>query len=168
MKRSKKVGFTLAFLDVLSNAMAAVLILTLVRLAPNPLGEGNAGYHFVRLSRIDIDSRAVIRLGIEVAPLQTIREDWDHSSQDVRIKTELHAANAFYINGERNAYFSAFAYLERDMLEDGGECLLLDVNLPNVRFQKNIWLTRENYYALQFLEAGRPTDLLDRNECPPA
>jgi hypothetical protein len=166
-KRTRQAGFTLAFLDVLSNAMAAVLILTIIRLQPGPPGEALTGFHFIRILRLDSSGDKPIGVEVKIANKSYTHEIWERASGPIRIKVAQDVVTVFFLSSSKPSDIQTYCYIVDPDWKREGECLLIDVNLPDIVFRKNVWLFRENGYRIQILEpGGLISEELKKYSCP--
>ena len=79
-KKKNNASYTLAFLDVLSNAMAAVLIITMVKMKPYPAGDYYDGLYSITVEHLD--QRNMQNIGIAIR--QKGKTQFLHESEAIR------------------------------------------------------------------------------------
>lgn len=157
-KGPKKTSFILSFLDVLSNALAAVFILTMVRLQPDSPGLSAGGLYYVQVSRDNpVTSDSTLMLATKFRDSDTYsHEPKEYLKKHTRmIITENYAKNIFLKEPELRDFEDVFCYLTDPDFSLAGECITIQIKLPNVNMTKTVWLDKNNEFRVHFIKDGR-------------
>ena len=98
--KRKNPAYTLSFLDVLSNAMAAVLIITMVRMKPNPAGDFPDGLYSIHVEHLRQRDNQNLGLAIKLQDGRFLHDPEEMAGQDFRLVKYNHNAVKLLFFGE--------------------------------------------------------------------
>ncbi|MCG8331950.1 MAG: hypothetical protein MI974_29960 [Chitinophagales bacterium] len=157
-KRAKRTSFILSFLDVLSNALAAVFILAMVKLQPDVPGTFTGGLYYIQVDR-EIPSLAdsSLMLATKFGGIDEFaHEPEEYLLRDTRlIITSSYAKQIFLKEPKLNEFEDVFCYLQDPDFSRKGACISVQIKLPNIDVKKTIWLDENNEFRTHFIQNGR-------------
>lgn len=156
-KRKKESAFLLSFLDILSNTLAAVFILTMVSMEPAPSGVSSGGLYYIQVNRDNeaVDSAIVIGTKFDNNS-EYLHEPKEYLEGDVRLLvTERSAKLLFLTDPDLSKVEDMFCYLADPDFSVSGECVTVMIKTPDSDVIKNIWLDADNEYRSHFFKDGK-------------
>jgi hypothetical protein len=159
MNSGKKSTFLLSFLDVLSNALAAVFILAMVRLQPAPPGLSSGELYYIKATGESsaIDSTLMIAIKLKTTE-KMLHEQKDYLRSDSRlIVTERWSKVLFLKEPKQQNFEEVICYLSDPNFSKnmGEECVVIQIKLPNRKIEKTFSLNKENDYRTHIYINGK-------------
>lgn len=160
--KKKHTGVSMAFLDVLSNALAAVLIISLVKMKPDTAGDPIAGTFYIGArsdSRVANDSTLAIGVRFAGDSLGFAHEPNEYFPTIGRLNYS--SGSTVRLNFMREPRLSemeeVYVYaLDPDFGNTEGEGIEIEVVLPGTnRTFTNRRLNPENEYRIQIIKQGK-------------
>lgn len=158
MKKGKSSTFLLSFLDVLSNALAAVFILAMVRMQPEPPGLSAGELYYIKVVREGKVSDRPIRLAAKFKSNSIIAHDAiGYSKTNARTAGNDKWSRINFLKEPREKDFEEIiCYItDPDFSNNlGEECIYLDIKLPNRKIKKSFILNQSNDFRTHIYLKG--------------
>ncbi|MEL7252163.1 MAG: hypothetical protein AAFO03_27365 [Bacteroidota bacterium] len=158
-KKAKEAGYLLSFLDVLSNSMAAVLILTIVRLQPSTPGAFTPGIYSINAVIVDnnpLKENSALTFSVKLIGEDRLHIDADYVDTDFRLFKSPRTAKLKFLR-EVNLYEieSIICHIDNPNYQFTANTVLIDVNLPGLEKSFNVNLDASNSRRFAIVVDGR-------------
>lgn len=162
MKKKPRVAFTIAFLDVLSNALAAVLIITLVKLQPTVLGEPVNGNYFIQVSSLNRQQQdSTLAIAIKFKDVRSfVHEPLEYSETTKSILKYSDAGSviaSFRYEPKITDFDEIIIYcINPDFLKKDGESIVVNLVFPQLgERRKQFVLNIQNDFRINIIKYSK-------------
>ena len=151
-KKGKNAAYTLAFLDVLSNAMAAVLIITMVKMKPNPIGDYSPGLYSITIEHLEKREGQNLGLTIKLKDGQYLHTAEQMSREAFRIiKYDHNAVKLLFFDEPKQDELEEIICYVVDPIPLENEKVRIIVKLPTTEYVKTEILRADSQYQYNIL-----------------
>lgn len=169
MKRKKwknRSSFQIAFLDVLSNSMIALLMVTLIQLQPNPVGAPTPGHYMLSITRLNPNAnKGNIRVSVKLKDqAKFLNEAKQLSRSGMRwMSSWRHAKLLFVKQIPLNEIEELICHIDDPDFNQENETFLIQVELKGLSFSDQFILDKTNDRSILIIKDGKlvkPNNLL--------
>lgn len=160
MKKVRKVAFTIAFLDVLSNALVAILIVTLVRIQPKLPGEPKRGtYYISATSTNDVEQDSTIAIATKFVDFEEFAyEPTDYLNTQARLNysKKMNVRVNFLDKPELKDFEEVIIYgVDPNFRGLENKDLIVELSFPDKEVvREELKLNKENGYKITIIKNG--------------
>lgn len=161
MKKVKKAAFTIAFLDVLSNALVAILIVTLVRMQPELPGEPISGTYYISATSLsDMTQDRTIVIAVKFSDFQEFaHEPTDYLSTRSRLNySSKMDVRVNFLNEPKLINFDEVIIygVDPDFNNLKNKKLKIEISLPNRQLiLEEANLNQDNEFKIKIIKNGK-------------
>ncbi|MEO8148341.1 MAG: hypothetical protein ABI723_11915 [Bacteroidia bacterium] len=159
MKKKRKTAFTIAFLDVLSNALASVLIITLVKLQPSVLGDPISGGYYIRATSLNpLSQDSSLAIAVKFKDNQFAHEPSDYFSLGASLNYSNGSSVSlnFLHSPKPNDFEEVIVYsIDPNFNKKEGEVILIEMSLPEIKKFRKDTLNISNEFRTKIIENGK-------------
>ncbi len=139
----------IAFLDVLSNAMAAILIIAIIQLNPERSDDERiSGLFFIKASLLELNNNSDLGMRIETRSEIIFDEDPILKSDYCFMQSE--GSTILFVTKNLDEGVRIFIFLKQNVFNySDSTAISIDVSLPNKKERKVLWILKDTYYEVE-------------------
>jgi hypothetical protein len=125
---------------------------------PSESGINTGGLYYIQVNR---EHPTLVDSTIMMATLFTRMDSHAHEPKEYLAKntrliiTEEYAKQVFLREPVLRDFQDVFCYLQDPDFSLSGECITVQIRLPDISFEKTIWLDQSNEFRVNFITNGR-------------